>query len=64
MLQAVLGRPKGDDERHAECVELLLKRGAVIESYSNKGWTPLHYAAHSGDLIGVQVSSLESVPGL
>merc|ERR1711865_818824 len=59
---AVLGRPKGDDERHAECIQLLLRRGAQIESYSNKGWTPLHYAAHSSDLIGCQ-QLLQGVPG-
>merc|ERR1711865_1144166 len=59
---AVLGRPKGDDERHAECTQLLLRRGAQIESYSNKGWTPLHYAAHSSDLIGCQ-QLLQGVPG-
>eukprot|EP00656_Telonema_subtile_P015996 TRINITY_DN18422_c0_g1_i2.p1 TRINITY_DN18422_c0_g1~~TRINITY_DN18422_c0_g1_i2.p1 ORF type:complete len:379 (+),score=109.72 TRINITY_DN18422_c0_g1_i2:39-1175(+) len=58
---AVLGRPKGDDERHGECIQLLLKRGAAVEAYSNKGWTPLHYAAHSGDLVGCQ-KLLEGLP--
>jgi len=59
---AVLGRPKGDDERHAECLQLLFRRGAQIESYSNKGWTPLHYAAHSADLVGCQ-QLLLGLPG-
>jgi len=52
---AVLGRPKGDDERHRECVKILLDNKADPELFSNKGWVPLHYAMASGDLEGGKV---------
>jgi len=52
---AVLGRPKGDDERHAACLKILLENGADTELFSLKGWVPLHYAISSGDLEGTRV---------
>jgi len=52
---AVLGRPKGDDERHSECIKILLEAGAEMELFSLKGWVPLHYAMASGDLAGARV---------
>lgn len=59
---AVLGRPKGDDERHSACVKILLENKADPDMFSGKGWTPLHYAMSSGDLQGARVL-LEEVEG-
>jgi ankyrin repeat protein len=37
-------------ERHADVVQLLLEHGADSRAHTKKGFTPLHFAARSGDI--------------
>ncbi len=41
--------------RESETAYLLIERGADIAAADSQEWTPLHLAAHSGDLLGVEM---------